>query len=153
MASFLIPLLLIGPIPSSADSIAMPANLSISADIGPNAEGMIRDLTARLGLTVDQLMPYYHAQALVTIQMWRIGCWVGGVALLLCLVFIVCACFVGDFDNPLGVCVVCSGILAAVLFFVLLDGFSGYMTALHNPDLWVVRAMMHDAAQLLGGGA
>jgi hypothetical protein len=152
MASILIPLLLIGPVSPSMDSVVVPANLSISADIGPNAEGMIRDLTARLGLTVDQLMPYYQAQALVQIKTWEIGCWVGGGALLLAVIFF----GIGGRSGKTEIGMMGAGVMGTIAFVCLLcicSEFSDYMTAKHNPNLWATRAMIQDAAGLIGGSS
>jgi hypothetical protein len=147
--AFFMVLLLCAPVLFAQDSqIAIPANINVSADIGPNVDAILRDLASKMGLTIEELRPYYVAQATVESGTYKTVYRIMIITLLVLLVLAVVTLFLGDGD-AVGPAWGAFLIVFAICAIVFLASFGDYRMATYNPELWAVKSMVRDATGLV----
>lgn len=111
---------------------------------------IVQMVADKLGVVVDEVYPILLKQADVTIHMYQIGIWVFAIALLLTLFAVICcvwadANFASKYSESvltIAVCViVVCGMIAVIGGIVLAIELTDYITALYNPDMYVINAV------------
>lgn len=111
---------------------------------------IVQMVADKLGVVVDEVYPILLKQADVTIHMYHISIWVFAIALILTLIAVAC-CVWADVNfcskysdsilaTSIGVIIVC-GTIAVIGGIVLAVDFTNYVTALYNPDMYVINAV------------
>lgn len=145
LALIAITLLMVGV--AYADSTAVvPTNVTVSADLGPRAESVLRDLAEQVGVGTEALYPLYLKQADVFADMCLMVCIIWAVVVIALYIMGRLTRPGNDARFPL---MVLATVGAMVLFVGVVTMVGDYVTARSNPELWAIQHIAKDAAQLL----
>lgn len=113
--------------------------------MGVNEITAIVNLVAeKLGVAAEQVYPMLLNQSKVFCTTWSIVFWLAVVSLVLCVLGMVLN--INCYDDALEILGGAGAFVFGVIFigatiYVLMD-LNSYLTAIHNPDLWVIQYVM-----------
>lgn len=106
---------------------------------------VIDTIAQKLGVMAEDAYPTLIKQAEVSAVSYRIVLWVLGISALVLVISIIGAAFTSNSYNKESITMAClvlifiSGIVALIAGINAAAGLQNYLTAIHNPDAWVIQ--------------